>query len=146
MANSINRDWFIKSVIFSAIFSVILFFASHDLTFSFFMFFGFIIVINIYLLYIRCPHCGNLGALHVQSTKLLNSNQSQYHFTKYEAIGHSVSRNCDGEPLGTTTHYQHVPYIKTITTYNYEDTIVCQYCRAVSKKQYQKQSYETHRA
>jgi DNA-directed RNA polymerase subunit RPC12/RpoP len=102
--------------------------------------------IVIYFLWYRCSHCGNLGALRVSNTKLLNTNQHQNHFTREEAVGASVRRNRYGDVIDETTHYQDVNYTTTTTKKIYEDTVVCKYCGSVSKKQYQKESKETHRS
>jgi len=145
MIISTNRNWLITSVIFSVLFGILVFFASHDLISSFFVFLTGLIGINIYLLYIRCPRCGMLGALYVTSTRRLNSDQRQRHFSQCEPVGKSVRRNRNGDMIDATTHYNDVNYVTTTTTNTYEDTITCSYCGDISKKQYQRHSDETHR-
>lgn len=106
---------------------------------------GIFILVVIYLISTRCSRCGNLAAVYVSNTQLLNTNQSQNHFTREEAVGASVRRNRYGDVIDDTTHYGDVNYVTTTTTKTYEDTKVCKYCGAVSKNRYQKQSNETHR-
>jgi hypothetical protein len=146
MADNTNRNWLIFSIIIAGIFGFLIFFQFHNFTWAFYAFIAILIICILYLFSIRCPRCGNLGALHTTGTRLLNSGQYDSHFTKYEPVGHSSRRNRYGDEYDVVTHHGYVNYITTTTTYDYEDTITCNYCRYATKKQYQKQQSEIHRA
>jgi hypothetical protein len=146
MVDNTNRNWFIFSIIIAGFFGFLIFIQFRNLTWAFYMFIAGLIGCILYLFSIRCPRCGNLGALHTTGTRLLNSEQFDSHFTRYEPVGHSSRRNRDGEEYDIVIHHGYVNYTTTTTTYDYEDTITCKYCRYITKRQYQKQQSETYRA
>ena len=99
----------------------------------------------IYFYWYRCPQCENLFALRVTNTELLDTNEHKSYLTEKKNVGVSVDRNRYGEVIGETAHYMDVDYVTTRTVKTYENTYVCKYCGALSKKQFKKHRDETHR-
>jgi len=136
MGQSVNQDWLIKILVFDIIFCIIIYIFNSSLMLSILVFIGFFIA-AVYLLYsIKCPHCGNLGALHKTNTKKINSNQHRRYITRRENAGHSVYVNQYGESVGGVHHFIDRTYVEIVTVGTYEDTFVCQYCGFITTKQY----------
>jgi hypothetical protein len=138
-------NWLIISIIISILLGIVSIIFVPNPNFSAMIIVFSILIMMGYGILKRCPRCGNLGALFVINTKLINSHQDQRRFTRTESVGVSVRRNRHGEVIDETTQYADVDYVTTITTNNYEDTIKCKNCGDISTQQYQKRSEETHR-
>lgn len=134
MGKSINQDWLIKILVFDVIFCIIVFLLTSSITIPIYVFIGFFIIAIFIIYSMRCPHCGNLGALHKTNTKRINSNQHRRRITRREDAGHSVYINQYGESVGGVRHFIDWDYVEIVTVGTYEDTFVCQYCGFITTK------------
>ncbi len=133
------------ALVIAVIIAIITMYYTKNQEYSVLMFFGTSIAIMIYFFSNGCSHCENLAAIIFNKTELVDTKKRETHFVKQKAVGKSVRRDYDGNVIDETTHYRDVNHVKTTTINTYEDTFVCKYCGATSKRRYEKRSSKSRR-
>lgn len=134
-----------NSLILTIIVGLCSFLLTNNLLITSVFMFGAFNIVMLHYFSTRCSRCGHLGVVSLYNTDHIDTRQNHSRFSRPESVGSSVQRNRYGEVMCETTHYMDVEYVKTTTTATYENTYLCNNCGAMTKKQFQKQTSETHR-
>jgi Flp pilus assembly protein TadD len=139
------KIYFIIILVGAVICSIIALYATRNLEISAFIFFMVFVILIFAQISSTCSNCGNVNGINLDCEKLVDTKQYQKYFTRSEPIVKSVRRDHDGKVIDSITHYNTVDYVKTTTISTYENTYVCEYCGATSRKQYQTHSSKINR-
>lgn len=142
------KEYFIMILVCAIICALITQYYMRSWEVSIFIFFMVFVTLIFAQISSTCSNCGNVNGISLDSRKLVDTKQSQKHFTKQEIVATSVRKivatsdrkDRDANVIDIIKHYEGVNYLKTTTINTYEKIYVCKYCGATSNKQYQTKS------
>lgn len=142
MGNFIN--YLTTATIVGMILGFIVFMFTNDQDISIFL--GFLALVGIMVngFSNKCDDCGNLGALKVTNSDLVDEDEDEQHYYKRENVGSSLHQDNYGYE-SRTDNYQDVSYVDVIANRYYKDTLVCENCGTTYTRNRTESNKKTYR-